>query len=315
MIEKCGLLFLLGACVMGAQSSGLIASGYSHTAPMIPITGGQIVSLFVRGLDVPETNSGGFPLPTELAGVTVTLDGTQIPLFKVRPLGCLAGVGDLRFHQVCDTTLINVQIPTGLCAIGDQCLPYSRVKMVVYKDSAEIAAVEADLSSRQTTVHLLRCNETILNNPGACDFWISRADGSQLSEDNPANPGEEITIYATGLGRTVPTIPTGTPAPDRAPVRNQERYRVAFSQPYGGSPPIDGGDAVARPSYIGVTIGEVGIYQINVRVPESLALPPISKGSRVNLHHFTYGQSAGATDFTPLNPLVRDYVYVKAIEE
>jgi len=38
-----------------------------------------------------------------------------------------------------------------------------------------------------------------------------RPDGSYVSASNPAQPGETITIFATGLGQTAPPTGTGTP--------------------------------------------------------------------------------------------------------
>jgi uncharacterized protein (TIGR03437 family) len=85
-------------------------------------------------------------------------------------------------------------------------------------------------------------------------------DYSLVTPDSPAAPGEAIVLYATGLGRTQPN-----PAPGEIP-----RYAGKITNPIqlflAGSP--------VNPAYIwyaGLTPGTAGVYQINLRLPDSLS--------------------------------------------
>lgn len=58
--------------------------------------------------------------------------------------------------------------------------------------------------------------------PAAADIYVlaqgaRHADGSLIMASNPALPGEEIVIYATGLGLTNPMTKTGAITPSPAP--------------------------------------------------------------------------------------------------
>jgi uncharacterized protein (TIGR03437 family) len=89
---------------------------------------------------------------------------------------------------------------------------------------------------------------------------VIRADDNQLvTPTNPLHAGDEIVIYATGLGRTSPPVDTGMPAP---------------SDPLPSAiiiPAVTLGGVSMNISYAGLAPGEVGVYQINAKVP---AKPP-----------------------------------------
>src|SRR4029077_17032467 len=85
---------------------------------------------------------------------------------------------------------------------------------------------------------------------------IIRADNNELvTPSNPLHPGDQIVIYATGLGRTSPPVDTGLPAPsDPLPIA-----LIVPDVTLGGVP--------MKISYAGLAPGEVGVYQINATVP------------------------------------------------
>jgi uncharacterized protein (TIGR03437 family) len=91
---------------------------------------------------------------------------------------------------------------------------------------------------------------------GAGDGVIGHADNSLVSAAKPASAGEEVVIYATGLGATNPSYATGTAA-------NQINTTVLpVSVTIGGK--------VARVTYGGLAQGWVGLYQVNAIVPSGL---------------------------------------------
>ena len=87
---------------------------------------------------------------------------------------------------------------------------------------------------------------------------------------HPAKPGDWLTIYAIGLGPTVPTVASGEAAPAGP---------LAWVSPL---PTVYFGAGLVRvpavPFYAGLTPNFVGLYQINVQIPTNAP-----RGSRVPL--------------------------------
>ena len=89
---------------------------------------------------------------------------------------------------------------------------------------------------------------------------IRADDGLLLTDSHPVhrNANEYLVIYLTGLGQTNPAVSTGSPAP-MAPLS------VALTKP---SVSLGGVDVPV--AYYGLTPGEVGVYQINVKIPTNV---------------------------------------------
>lgn len=84
---------------------------------------------------------------------------------------------------------------------------------------------------------------------------IRAVNNDLVTLSNPIHPGDEIVIYATGLGRTNPEVPAGTPAPYEPLARAVE------------TPQVQLGGVDLNVFYAGLTPGLVGVYQINALVP------------------------------------------------
>jgi uncharacterized protein (TIGR03437 family) len=104
----------------------------------------------------------------------------------------------------------------------------------------------------------------------ATDVLGTHLNGSIITAAAPAQPGEWIVLYATGLGPTVPAA-----VPNQVP---QSAARLAsndFSVMLNGAA-ID----PSRIAYAGVTPGYAGLFQINVLLPDDApANPEIQVGS------------------------------------
>jgi len=92
-----------------------------------------------------------------------------------------------------------------------------------------------------------------------------KLDGALVNAGNPAQGGEEILLFATGLGPTFPETPYRQLARGPAPILRRQEFRLLLNAQMAG-------DALIR--YVGAAPGFAGLYQINVRLPDSLPLNP-----------------------------------------
>jgi len=110
-------LLAANSCLLAQLPNQIIAAGYAHTIPAPQVVApGQVITLFVRGISVPDAAATGLPLPTSLSGVSVgvtklmyaDLVPDQLPIFKIHSEDLCAG----RLAVKCPSTQITVQIPT-----------------------------------------------------------------------------------------------------------------------------------------------------------------------------------------------------------
>jgi uncharacterized protein (TIGR03437 family) len=128
------------------------------------------------------SRKAGFPLPTELEGVRVTIDGEPVPLISVSP------------------TEVQFQAPWELTAKIGQ-----RLFVEIPNDSPY------DNGGGSLTVQRYSPNfaERFGDGPIAAHQDFS----ALLSEADPARPGEIVHFYAGGLGPVTPSVATGEPTP------------------------------------------------------------------------------------------------------
>jgi uncharacterized protein (TIGR03437 family) len=93
----------------------------------------------------------------------------------------------------------------------------------------------------------------------------TRTDGSAVTPSEPALPGETIVLYGTGLGRTTPAAIYSQIATTAARVTRSPDFRMV----------LQGVDIEReRILYVGLTPGFAGLYQMNVKLPESAPANP-----------------------------------------
>ncbi|MEX2261060.1 MAG: metallophosphoesterase [Bryobacteraceae bacterium] len=87
-------------------------------------------------------------------------------------------------------------------------------------------------------------------------FAAQHLDGTAVSPETPARPGEYLVVYLTGLGQVMASVAAGQPAPMRTlcPVRLQVEATL--------------GRHSIQPLFAGLVPGYAGLYQVNLRVPE-----------------------------------------------
>lgn len=94
---------------------------------------------------------------------------------------------------------------------------------------------------------------------------VVNPDGSlAVRGGTPARRGQVITIYCVGFGVTDPGASTGAGAPAREPLgRINPEPRVVIGNAFMGATVLD-------PLYVGLTPNLVGLYQVNVVLPEDM---------------------------------------------
>jgi uncharacterized protein (TIGR03437 family) len=89
----------------------------------------------------------------------------------------------------------------------------------------------------------------------------TRPDASVVTADNPASPGDTLILYATGMGQVVP------PLSDReVPLRALAIKQLSDLKVNIDGVPLD----ASFIAYAGVCPGFAGLYQVNLRLPDTV---------------------------------------------
>lgn len=93
----------------------------------------------------------------------------------------------------------------------------------------------------------------------------TRPDGSVVTPDNPAKPGDVVVLYATGLGQVVPPVRSGELPTAAAPLSRMADFEMLID-----GVALDANDVL----YAGVCPNFAGLYQINLRLPTATGANP-----------------------------------------
>ncbi len=245
---------------------------------------GQTVTMFVVGLDVVLTGpeyASSFPLPTSLGGVSATIQqGSQsypVPIFSVVQISPCTGSQKTN----CAVTAVTVQIPFELSANAG-----APTTTITFSANGSPSAA-FPLQPMVDNIHVLTTCDSVLgsaaSNSGNCTSIVTHADGTAVSASSPAAPGEVVVIYAVGLGQTNPPMQSGIPTPNPPPIIGNSATNINvqfdFYPNAGSSRPytLGGGPSSFPPkvaSFVGLTPGYAGLYQINVPIPSLPSAPP-----------------------------------------
>jgi uncharacterized protein (TIGR03437 family) len=213
------------------NASGVV-NGASYTGQLTP---GMIATLFGANLAPSTALAGALPVPTLLNGVSVSVNGVLAPLFFVSP------------------AQINFQLPWE--SVG--------------QNQAGIAVTVNGSASTPQIISLRAVSPGIfsINSSGSGQGAIQIANAAIFAapdasipgaQTRPAKRGEFLTIYCSGLGDVSPRPATGAAAGGN-PVSNT---LLTPSVTVGGvSAPVV--------SFAGLSPGFVGLYQVNVQVPDA----------------------------------------------
>lgn len=169
------------------------------------------------------------PWPEQLEDTSVTVNGIRAPIYAVA--------------RVNGWDQINFQTPYEIPDSG-------AATVTITRNGASAAIVGVPVLPLQPAIFTLDGTRAAVQH--AEDYLL-------VTPSDPAVPGEVIIIYATGLGRPVPPVPTGHPAPESPLSHTSEPVRVF----------TDSGIEF-EVLFAGLTPGWVGLWQVNARVPANL---------------------------------------------
>jgi uncharacterized protein (TIGR03437 family) len=104
----------------------------------------------------------------------------------------------------------------------------------------------------------------------------THADNSAITPEHPASPGEVVVLYLTGLGPTTPAAVYGQLPTEATWITRLDELQVLV-----GGVPL----ASTEIWYAGVAPGFAGLYQINFRLPQTVAANPplqVAIGSQIS---------------------------------
>ena len=206
------------------------AASFAQAQPLSP---GSLVSIFGTGLAASAAVASTVPLPNSIEGVSVTFSGTTAPLQYVS-----LGQINLQVPWNVQTGVTEIVVSvngTTSSAFRAQVRPASPGIFTIPSGSHQAVAVSpvppvGSIAARQDSI------------PGVSTY--------------PTAVGSPLTILATGLGLVAPAIANGAASGDQ--------MRATVTMPtvlVNGSP--------ALVTFSGLSPEFVGVYQINIVVPES----------------------------------------------
>jgi uncharacterized protein (TIGR03437 family) len=183
----------------------------------------------------------GGRIPTNLGGVCVQFGTAMAPIFAVFP-----GQINLQVPGVTPGSTVEVRVIRN-CGSADE------VRSAPVSVAVAAAAPEFFTFGSQANGHV-----PVAARHGDTNMIVG-PEGAYGEPSAPAHPGSVITIYATGFGSTSPAFAPGElPAAGAGP---------------NGAVEVTLGGIVLEPKYVeyaGVTPQSAGLYQVNIRVPESM---------------------------------------------
>ena len=233
----CAILITLAP--MFGQGPTLVGAGYANPT-QVQVAPGQIATLFVSGLKSvlsQPLRATSLPLPNSLGGISVTVSQLSspsypVPLLAVQQMSVCGNAGASPPPSAssptpeCVITAITVQIPYEIVPLqlGSDKSINPNVNVVVTENGSDSKTFT--ITSVTDNFHVLNTCDAFLptNRISACNAVVTHGDGTVVTLDSPAKSGEEVVIWAFGLGATTPTPKTGQASPTPAAVLSSFVY-------------------------------------------------------------------------------------------
>lgn len=170
--------------------------------------------------------------PTKLNGVQVLIDGIAAPLYYVSA--------------------------TQIAAIVPYAVSQFSFATVQVNNNGSLSKVVTEFVTTGTP--------GVFTNPadGIGYAAAEHLNGSLVTENSPAQPGETISVYLTGLGQVFPPISDGAPGSSSSLNNTVNTITANIDNPTTGT------GTAAAVGYSGLAPGYAGLYQLNLTIPLGL---------------------------------------------
>jgi len=195
-------------------------------------------------------------------GEFITIFGTNLAPGTCGP--CITTSAQFNINNAYPTTLAGVQVivngvtPAPIYFVAPGQLAFIMPSQNPYS-LAQIQVVNNGVSSNVVTVPVYPTAPGIYTNPsgGVYAAAVDTNLGTIVTPQTPAQPGDTLEVFATGLGTAYPPVADGA-APPQSPLS----YTVATIQA-----DVDGNSATV--AFAGLAPTLAGLYQINVTIPST----------------------------------------------
>jgi uncharacterized protein (TIGR03437 family) len=198
------------------------ASSAPFTAGVAP---GELLTLYGSNLADGLVVAPLIPFPTSLGNVQVSINGVAAPIYYVAPTQVSVVV-----PYGINTAIVQVQVTTD----GN---PSNTVTAFTNLTSAGVFSVPPGGLGGGAVLH---------------------QDGTLVSSANPAQSGETVSVFLTGLGAVSPGISDG----EAGPVSTLSKTTATIAAYIGGT--------AGTVTYAGLAPQLAGLYQVNVTLPSGL---------------------------------------------
>jgi len=172
--------------------------------------------------------------------------GSLVTLFGINLNGATVQFGNIAAPVLyASSTQLNLQVPWELQGQSTTMVTVTANSITSAPQSIPVGAVAPGIFS--------------LGAPQGGQGAIVNRAGMVVDANSPAHAGDSIEIYATGLGAVTNTPQTGATA-----VANPLSYVSTY-------PTVTIGSVSAPVSFAGLAPGFIGLYQVNVQVPQGVA--------------------------------------------
>jgi len=231
-----------GTNVIALTTSGLTVVAWNYDAP---VTLPTVTSVVSAADGSPNMAPGGLIsiLGTQMSPVTVAT--SQIPLPTALAQSCVLINGAAVPLIYVSSQQINAQLPNNVTGSAALAIVTPGGESDTYYFNVASAAPSIFMTG---TAGPLTGLATVVR-------WN---DGALVTPTNPIHPTDYLEIYLTGMGATAPTVNAGMPGPSNP---------LALVE---ATPTVTLGGAALEVLYAGMAPGEVGVYQVDVWVPEGV---------------------------------------------
>ena len=262
--------------------------GVANAASFQPVTAslapGELITLYGTGLtSTTLTTQGGQAFPTTLGGVSVSIDGILCPIFYVSPTQLSVIVPYAVASN--QTGLANIQVTSN----GVQ----SNVVQMYLSDSAPGSFSQGENGTGYAAA-------------------VHTATNALITAAKPAQPGEYISLYLTGLGTVTPAIADGAVV-SSSPLSWSDLYNTGYLTVNFNDFGANGSAGNAgNVQFAGLAPSLAGLYQINVQVPttglgagDDVYIEFITDAADVNEIQIPYGSVPGGRTVETARPPTR----------